>query len=175
MDETTPKIPLSADIRILGAGVTTKDNDNNIVYIRTVGKMRHSGNSDWTPIFDGKNTDPIVQTQGIIKTIEVTADHQIDFGGQYIYGNQGSFFSSLSGDNVRVLRDGDACPSNIPDYNAPSLESFIKPYLDASKKVRIGPMDMIVFMELTHTDQNDVGYDVQDLVLLVTYRNRTTP
>ena len=50
------------------------------------------------------------------------------------------------------------------------MEKFLKPYLDASKKVRIGPMDVIIFMELTHTSTADVGYDEQDLVLLVTFR-----
>jgi hypothetical protein len=49
-------------------------------------------------------------------------------------------------------------------------QGIIKPYLDASKKIRIGPMDVIVFMELTHTSLADVGYDEQDLVFLVTFR-----
>jgi hypothetical protein len=66
--------------------------------------------------------------------------------------------------------NGDIPPSKIPDYNAPSLESFIRPYLDASGRVKIGPMDVIIFMELTHTDESNVGYDLQDLVFLVTFR-----
>ena len=58
-------------------------------------------------------------------------------------------------------------------HTAPSLESFIKPYLDANGKVKIGPMDVIVFMELTHTNVNDPGYDLQDMVLLVTFTDNT--
>lgn len=58
----------------------------------------------------------------------------------------------------------------MPEYNAPSLESFLRPYLDAGGRVNIGPMDVIVFMELTHTDQADGGYDLQDMVLLVTFK-----
>ena len=167
----TPKVNLIADIRVLGAGVTTQDSRGNITYIRTVGKIRCNGASSWTTIFDGKNTDTIVQQQSIIKTITVTANQPMYFGGQYYYNNAwGTFYSSVSGDNVRTLVNGSSCPTNMPDYNAPSLESFIKPYLDASKKVKIGPMDMIVFMELTHTDKSNVGYDVQDLVFLVTFR-----
>lgn len=167
----TPKVDLIADIRVLGAGVTTQDSRGNIVYIRTVGQIRYNGSSSWLTIFDGKNTDTIVQQHSIIKTINVTANQSMYFGGKYYYNNAwGTFFTSLSGDNVRTLVNGSACPTNMPDYNAPSLESFIKPYLDASKKVKIGPMDMIVFMELTHTDKSNVGYDVQDLVLLVTFR-----
>jgi hypothetical protein len=71
---------------------------------------------------------------------------------------------------VKALVNGDVCPSRVPDYNAPSLERFLKPYLDASKKIRIGPMDVIIFMELTHANLAEIGYDEQDLVLLVTFR-----
>jgi hypothetical protein len=160
----TPKVNLIADIRVLGAGVTTTDSKGNIVYIRTVGQLKYNGASGYSTIFDGKNTDAIVQQQGIIKTINVTKDKPMYFGGYYIYNG------STSGDNVRTLVNGDTPPSNIPVYNAPSLESFLKPYLDTSGKVKIGPMDVIIFMELTHTDKNNVGYDLQDLVFLVTFR-----
>lgn len=73
---------------------------------------------------------------------------------------------------MRFLVNGDTPPSNVPQYNAPSLESFLRPYLDTTGKVKIGPMDVIVFMELTHSSsqKSDPGYDLQDLVLLVTFR-----
>jgi hypothetical protein len=133
--------------------------------------MRLNGSSSWTTIFDGTQNDAIVQQQGIIRTFNVTKGQAIDFGGRYYWNNKWeTLYTSLSGDNVRTLVNGDTPPSNVPDYNAPSLESFLRPYLDASGKVRIGPMDVIVFMELTHTDKKNVGYDLQDLVLLVTFR-----
>ena len=167
----TPKVNLIADIRILGAGVTTQDSKGKIVYIETLGLLKCNGASSYTTIFDGKNTDAIVQQQGIIKTLNVTANKPMSFGGYYIYnGSTGTKFYSTSGDNVRTLVNGEKPPANVPDYNAPSLESFLKPYLDASGKVKIGPMDVIIFMELTHTDKTNIGYDLQDLVLLVTFR-----
>jgi hypothetical protein len=170
----TPKQQLKCDIRILGAGVTTQDAKGKIVFIRTAGKVRYNGSSSWTTVFDGLNTDTIVQQQGILpafNNITVNANQAMNFGGQYYYNSAWyTFFTSLSGDNVRALVNGDPCPSYIPDYNAPSLESFLKPYLDSSKKVRIGPMDAIIFMELTTTDKTTVGYDCQDLVFLVTFR-----
>ena len=167
----TPKENLICDIRILGAGVTTQDSRGNIVFIRTAGKLRYNGSTTWNTIFDGVNTDTIVQQQGIIKTYSVTKLKPMYFGGQYYYNNAWStFYTSLSGDNVRTLVNGSTPPPNIPDYNAPSLESFVRPYLDASGKVKIGPMDVIVFMELTHTDKSNIGYDLQDLVMLITFR-----
>jgi hypothetical protein len=167
----TPKINLICDIRILGAGVTTQNSNGSINFIQTKGKIKYNGSSSWTEIFNGKNTDAVVQRQDIVKTISVTKNKAINFGGQYYWnGSWSTFYTSESGDHVQSLVNGSIPPDNVPDYNAPSLESFIKPYLDASGKVKIGPMDVIVFMELTHTDKNDIGYDVQDLVFLVTFR-----
>jgi hypothetical protein len=167
----TPKQNLICDVRILGAGVTTQNSNGTINYIRTKGQIRYNGSSSYTTVFDGSQTDTIVKQQGIIKTFNVTSGKGMDFGGQYYWNSAWSTFrTSASGVYVKALVNGDACPSRVPDYNAPSLESFIKPYLDASKKVRIGPMDVIIFMELTHTNTADIGYDEQDLVLLVTFR-----
>lgn len=168
----TPKENLVCDVRILGLGVTSQGSNNTIVYYRTRGQWRYNNSTTWSTVYDGMQTDTIVQQQGLVRTnIAVTKDRVMNFAGQYYHNNAWQTqYSSLSGNNVRALVSGQTCPTNIPDYNAPSLESFLKPYLDASKKVRIGPMDVIVIMELTHTDQANVGYDLQDLVMLLTFR-----
>ena len=169
----TPKQNLICEIRILGLGVTSYSN-GQITYYRTRGRMRYNGSTSWTTVYDGKQTDTIVQQQGIVKSaFTVNANKPMNFAGQYY--NNGAWqteYTTLNGDNVRTLVNGATCPGNIPDYNAPSLEQFLKPYLDSSKKVRIGPMDVIVFMELTHgpTQKSNVGYDLQDLAMLLTYR-----
>lgn len=167
----TPKQNLLCEIRILGLGVTSYSN-GVITYYRTRGQMRYNGSSTWTTIYDGKQTDTVVQQQGIVKSsFTVNTNKPMYFAGQYY--NNGAWqtqYTSLSGDNIRTLVNGATCPGNIPDYNAPSLEQFLKPYLDSSKKVRIGPMDVIVFMELTHTDKSDIGYDLQDLAMLLTFK-----
>lgn len=167
----TPKQTLTCEIRILGLGVTSFSN-GVITYYRTRGQMRWNGATSWTTIYDGRQTDTIVQQQGIVRSaFTVNANQPMYFAGQY-YNNSAwqTLYTSLSGDNVRTLVNGATCPSNVPDYNAPSLEQFLKPYLDSSKKVRIGPMDVIVFMELTHTDKTNVGYDLQDLAMLLTFK-----
>lgn len=167
----TPKQNLICEIRMLGLGVTSYSN-GAITYYRTRGQMRFNGSTSWTTIYDGKQTDTVVQQQGIVKSaFTVNSAKPMYFSGQY-YNNSAwqTQYTSLNGDNVRTLVNGATCPGNVPDYNAPSLELFLKPYLDSSKKVRIGPMDVIVFMELTHTDKSDVGYDLQDLVMLLTFK-----
>lgn len=166
----TPKENLICEIRILGLGVTSQGSKGSITYYRTRGRMKFNGSSSWTTIYDGKQTDTIVQQQGIVKSaFTVNKNQPMYFAGAYYNNGWQTEYTSLSGDNVRTLVNGSTCPSNVPDYNAPSLETFLKPYLDSSKKVRIGPMDVIVFMELTHTNKSDVGYDLQDVAMLLTF------
>jgi hypothetical protein len=169
----TPKENLVCDVRILGLGVTSQNSSGLITYWRTRGQWRINGSSSWSDLYDGKQTDTVVQQQGLVRTsVAVTKGRGMTFAGQYYNGSSwATLYSSIDGtNNVRALINGQTCPGNIPDYNAPSLESFLKPYLDSSKKVRIGPMDVIIIMELTHTDTSNVGYDLQDLVLLCTFR-----
>lgn len=169
----TPKENLVCDVRILGLGVTSQGSNGSITYYRTRGQWKYNNSSSWSTIYDGKQTDTIVQQQGIVKSsISVNKDKPINFAGQDDNSDWQTLYTSLSGDNVRTLVSGDTPPSNIPDYNAPSLEKFLKPYLDSSGKVKIGPMDVIVFMELTHSasQKSNIGYDLQDLVMLVTFR-----
>lgn len=168
----TPKENMKCDVRILGLGVTSQSSNGAITYYRTRGQWKYNGSSSWTDVYDGKQTDAIVQQQGLVKTnISVTKAKPMYFAGQYYYNSwQTQYTSTGTYPNVRALVSGQTCPGNIPDYNAPSLESFLKPYLDSQKKVKIGPMDVIIIMELTHTDQSNVGYDLQDLVMLLTFR-----
>lgn len=168
----TPKQTLFVDVRVLGAGVTaSQSNSSNFSYVPTEAQLKYD-NSSYGRIFYGKNTD--VNPNTIVYTRQVQAGKSLRFGGRYFYQNNwGTNYTSDSGtQNVRTLVSGDTPPSNLPGYNAPSLESFLKPYLDASGKVKIGPMDVIVYMELTHSDsqKSDPGYDLQDMVLLVTFR-----
>ncbi len=177
----TPKTRLYTEVRILGQGVTVQSG-NSFNFVNTQASMSINSTSDFKQIFYG--TNPQVNPANIINLKTIFGDtyknnlvpegKPIRFGGRYYYNNSWGpqYRSSDGGDNVRFLVNGERPPSNIPGYNAPSLESFIRPYLDSTGRVKIGPMDVIVFMELTHrADQkSNVGYDLQDMVLLVTFR-----
>ena len=170
-----PTEDLVVDIRILGAGVTVANsNGNGYTFVPTRAEFSYNGGT-YNEIFYGTNTQ--VQPSKIVKSMDVKKNKRLRFGGKYKYNNSwGPYFNSQSGtQNVRTLVNGDKPPTNVPEYNAPSLESFLKPYLDSSGRVKIGPMDVIVFMELTHTDsqKSDPGYDLQDMVLLCTFRTVT--
>jgi hypothetical protein len=105
---------------------------------------------------------------------DILANQTLRFGGRFFHNNSwGTLYTSSSGtQNVRTLVSGDIPPNKVPEYGAPTLESFLRPYLGSDGKVKIGPMDVIVFMELTQTKTHDSGYDLQDMVLLVTFKEK---
>lgn len=170
----TPKQAIDVEVRVLGAGVTTSNSDgSNLTFVPTEACISVSG-GDYQRIFYG--TNPSVDPNKVVYSASLKASQALRFGGRYYYNKAWStFYSSSSGtNNVRTLVNGQTPPTTYPLYTAPTLESFLKPYLDAAGKVKIGPMDVIVFMELTHTDAqaNNQGYDLQDMVLLVTFKTK---
>jgi hypothetical protein len=179
----TPLVPLYAEVRVIGQGVTVQTN-NGFNFVDTEGTMSINSSSSFKRIFFGTNPEinpgAVVDLKSIFGSTYannlIPAGRPLRFGGRYYYNSSyGTHYKSNDGsDNVRFLVSGDTPPSKVPDYNAPSLESFIRPYLDPSGKVKIGPMDVIIFMELTHSasQKSNVGYDLQDLVLLVTFRTK---
>ncbi|MGJ8643352.1 MAG: hypothetical protein ACSHX9_08105 [Luteolibacter sp.] len=164
-----PTEEVDVEIRVLGNGVTvSSSNSNSYSFVEGEAWINFDGEG-WDRIFYGDNHDVNPSTSVWSKN-NVKAGETLKFGGRYYYGGYGPFRHSTDGYNcVRTLVSGDTPPSKVPQYDAPSLEEFIKPYLGSDGKVNIGPMDVIVFMELTHTNENDGGYDLQDMVLLVTF------
>ncbi len=166
---------VDCEIRVLGAGVTvSSSNSTSYSFVPTEATMRYD-NDSYKRIFYGTNHD--VNPEQVINTFVLQKNKELNFGGSYYYSGWGPNFTSQSGtQNVRTLVNGMVPPSNIPSYGAPSLESFLKPYLGPDGKVWIGPMDVIVFMELTHYDSqaSNPGYDLQDMVLLLTFKSRAS-
>ncbi len=166
------KRALSYEVRVLGAGVTSSSsNGSNFAFVPTEAQLSVNNNS-YQRIFYGPNND--VNPTKVVASGSLSANKKLRFGGRYYFnGKWGTNYTSTSGtNNVRTLVNGDTPPTTYPLFSAPTLESFLKPYLDSTGKVNIGPMDVIVFMELTHTDAQkyDPGYDLQDMVLLVTFK-----
>ncbi|MGJ8632899.1 MAG: hypothetical protein ACSHX7_03190 [Luteolibacter sp.] len=164
-----PTEEVDVEIRVLGNGVTL-NSGNSYTYVNAQALLSFDGGS-YGSIFYGSNHD--VNPSRVVWSREsLQPNQELNFGGRYYYNGWGPRYRSTDGkQNVRTLVNGDTPPDKVPSIGAPSLEDFIRPYLDDEGKVSIGPMDVIVFMELTHDDdkQDDAGYDMQDLVLLVTF------
>ncbi len=170
----TSKQILDYQIRVLGAGVTASNADGtNLSFVPTEAVFSFNGSS-YGRIFYGTNNN--VNPSNVVASGTASAGQTMRFGGRYYFGGSWSqlYTSSTGTNNVRTLVNGDYPPTTYALHTAPTLENFIKPYLDASGRVAIGPMDVIVFMELTHTDSQStqLGYDCQDMVLLVTFKTK---
>lgn len=164
---------LIGEVRVLGVGVTSQYPNGGTRYYKSMCQMKFNGATSWTTIFNGLHTDPVVQTQEMVKTftVDVAQGNKIDFAGRFWGIDAWSpLRTTTSGNFVVALTNGDASPARIPRHGSPLLKDFLRPYVDESNKVKIGPMDVILFIELTHTNPADTGFDGQDLVLLVSFR-----
>jgi hypothetical protein len=184
---------LNISLKMLGQGVTA-GSGSSITYYKTIGYVYYdktAGDTTFTKkVFEGIN--PNINQSSVISLAPgipslgpgipnniIEKGKSIAFGGQYyLNGANGALGalrkSNTQGENprsIRFLTNGQSLPSNMLNNGGATLESFLVNYLDATKKVKIGPLEVIVFMELTRTAQqtSDPNYDLQDLVMLVTF------
>ncbi|MEM1083718.1 MAG: hypothetical protein AAGI48_06310 [Verrucomicrobiota bacterium] len=174
-----PTEDLYMDVRIVGTGVTRAYYDRRGRLSRTESVRAQCwtqvNNYSWNLLFDGKIND--VNPDEVVYTRLVREGDRINFGARYLKSNgywSTFYYTAWDSGNVVALVDGDLVPNNIPDWGAPSLESFLEPYMNQDNTVNVGPMDVFYVMELTHTNPNDSGYDLQDMIVLVTFRTVTS-
>lgn len=171
----TPKKDLTMKVRVLGASVKRvwTNRRGQVVdweWVPTEARLSYDGGS-YTQIFYDTHDD--VNPNHIVTTMVVRKNRPINFGGRYrVDGSWSSLRTSTNtSHNVVALKDGDTPPTTTPLYQQPTIESFILPYLDEEGNINLGPRDVIYLMELTHTNRNDGGFDLQDLALLVTFED----
>jgi len=75
--------------------------------------------------------------------------------------------------NVVVLKAGDTLPSSIPAFQRDRIKSSLRPYIDSSGVVAIGPKDILALFELSETDVQASDFDLQDAVLLMSFSNES--
>ncbi len=169
----TPKKNMTMTVRVLGCSVKRVwlNNYGQVTsweWVPTEAQMKY-GSGSYSRIF--YNTQNNVNPNTIVKTQAVTTNTSINFAGRYYVDSSWStlFTSTNTNGNVVALKNGDTPPTTTPLYQQPTIESFILPYLDSEGDIKLGPRDIIYLMELTHTDKNNGGFDLQDLALLVTF------
>lgn len=156
-------------VQPIGTGVTSCDVTQGSGPFFTDARMSVNGGA-YVQLFYGTqaNIDPAYSLY--IKKLGV--GNTIDFSGRYVMAN-GSWsplYSSKSSNfQVVALVNGDTPPTTLPLYQSSSLASYLSPYLDGAGKVKIGPMSVIILMELGQTNHSSTCFDYQDMVLLVTF------
>jgi hypothetical protein len=93
----------------------------------------------------------------------------IDFGARAWAGRWQPFHHTRRNDpHVTVLKDGDAAPDYAPAYDQNSIDGFLKPYVRGNR-IAIGERDLIVLWELSASQPGSAYFDMQDLVVLLTF------
>jgi len=150
--------------------------------VRTLGIAFQSGNtllpceaswskngSTFTRFFYG--TGPSVVPTNVLIDTTVNKNDKINFGGRGWSGSSWYPFHNTSSSDkyVVVLENGDRAPTYAPAYNQASAKSFLSPYIDGSGKIKIGPQDLIILWECSTAAPSTTYFDMQDIVILVTF------
>ena len=129
----------------------------------------------WQELFFGTGAE--VRPSEYVFDQVVPAGTTLDFRGQAQREN-GGFYDPRWTDGVDLgvtgLFDGDTPPYYAPAYEQGNIESFLSSYISEENTIQIGPRDMIYLFELASHDPSEWWFDMQDLVVVVTYEQTTT-
>lgn len=160
----TPKVAMNMRVRTLGVAF-----QSGSTLLPCEGQWSKNG-SAFTRFFYGIGTavDP---TKVLIDT-PVAANDKINFGGRGWSGSSWfPFHDTTKADQyVIVLKNGDSAPSYAPAYSQTSAKGFLAPYIDAAGKINIGSRDLIILWECSTAAPGTTYFDMQDLVVLVTFQ-----
>ena len=162
-----PTVDSYVTIQIIGTGPTNCQGGNSAASPATDLRVSLS-NGTYQQLFFGTQTDVDSSKQLYIK--KVLAGQTIDLGGRYVIGTGWSPFYTTRSKNLQIvaLVNGDTYPSKSKFQGQASMASYLKPYVDSSFKVNIGPLSVLLVMELAQTNMSSPCFDYQDQVVLVT-------
>lgn len=122
--------------------------------------------SPWSRLFYGTQSN--VNPSTVVLSATVNPTDTIRFGGHgFRNGAWLPFYSTgTPTQNVVVLQNGSTVPSLIQQS---FKQDILKPYLAADQKVKIGTRDLIVLMELGQSNPIYADFNLQDVVILVTF------
>ncbi len=123
-------------------------------------------------LFFGTQAD--VNPAHLLYVKKLLKGHSLDFGGRYVIDDGWSPFFTTKSSNFYVvaLVAGDLPPTSFSLYRQNFLQSYLKPYLDAEGRVNIGPLSVLIVMELDNSDYTNGCFDYQNMVLLVSFGSK---
>ncbi|MBK1790581.1 hypothetical protein [Persicirhabdus sediminis] len=135
-------------------------------------------------LFDAKAKNFKTNGNKPLFTKEVIDGEEIHFGMQGVSNQSGNYYRWTGTDRSNpdhsfiALRNGDSFPNYTPMGNDGDVESYLKPYLDTeTNTVVLGEKDVIYIAELDRRytyeqsgNPDDKGYDMQDMVFLVSFQ-----
>jgi hypothetical protein len=166
----TPNQTVYVTVQIVGTGIGTCETTPAPMSPAPPTDARVSLNGGaYQQLFYGTQTDVDPAKRLLVKKLQ--AGETLDFGGRYVTNNNWSPFYTTRSGNLQVvaLVDGDLPPTSFSLYQQSFLASYLRPYLDASGRINIGPLSVLIMMELNQTNRSEKCFDYQDQVLLVTF------
>ncbi|MGB0991977.1 MAG: hypothetical protein ACPG32_05860 [Akkermansiaceae bacterium] len=159
-EEVETKTRLRVQVSVIGVGLTDSSGRQYDAQ-----SYMHFSSSGWQQIFYGKGRD--VNPSQIIIDKVVEQGETIRFAARYPGGSLGYQYNESN--NVVVLKNGDTPPGKDAGYNSQSsVAEFLRPYVQDGK-LALGPLDLIYCAEVTHTNPNHYGFDLQDTIVLVRF------
>jgi hypothetical protein len=162
----------TVSVQPIGTGVTACDPTQGVESLFVDARLSLNGSS-YQQIFYG--TQQQINPSWVLYSKKLKKNDKIDFGGRFVKFNQWSPLYTTRSANYQVIAlvDGDTPPTSFQLHQSPMLANYLKPYLDASGKVNIGPLSILVLMELGQTNHGLDCFDYQDMALLVTLNGKT--
>lgn len=173
-DTFTPKRQITMRVKIIGADYVYRyDSYGRPVYKPVQVEVRVAGGT-WTRIFSNIHSN--VNPSTVIYTRVVNANQKVEFRFR---GSQNTGYSDWLNYRygpdlmVAMMVHGDNPPSYAPYLSPNGVGSYITPYMANNGTMNLGPRDLIYLCELTNTSTSAAGFDLQDLVMLVTCTETT--
>jgi len=153
-------------VQIIGSGPTDCRGNSTVKYPTDLRVSLNGGT--FAQLFYG--TQDNVNSSQKLYIKKVRAGQTVDFGGRFVVNGAWTPFFTTRSSNLQVvaLVNGDTFPAASKFTGQGALASYLKPYIDSSMKVKIGPLSVLLVMELAQTSHSAPCFDYQDQVVLVT-------
>ncbi len=158
-------------VQPIGTGITACDSTQGTTPLNTEARMSLNGGA-YAQIFYGVQSNVSPAFSLYIKKLGV--GNTLDFSGRYVKNGAWSPMYTTKSSNFQVvaLVNGSTPPTSFPLHQSSTLASYLRPYLDSTGKIKIGPLSVIILMELGQTNKSLTCFDYQDMILLVTFSTK---
>lgn len=150
--------PMYVSVQMIGSAVTVCNGLQNNFFTEASISIDSGA---YQQLFYGDQN--VVDSSYSLYIKKLNSQTKIDFSGRYTQGITWSNLYTSKNANFQViaLKNGDEIPTvgKIPKHLAP--------YIDASNKVKVGPMSVLILMELGDTNHSSSCFDYSDQVLHV--------
>ena len=163
-----PSTTVYATVQVVGTGVTSCNAAQDAVPRVADARVSFNGGA-YQQLFYGLPQDVVPSKNVYVK--KMTAGQKLDFAGRYLINGAWSPLYTTYSSNFQVvtLANGQTPPTTFPLHQSSKLAGYMRPYLDSTGKVKIGPLSVLVMMELGQNNRSSPCFDCQDMVLLVTF------